>query len=296
MPSPEYQAALESFPKGIAVPGDSYEDVRRKFAPAHGHDPGPDIAVEEARYGGVPGVWTAQKGEATERVIFFVHGGAFVSCPAAAYTFYAAWFARGARARVFVVDYALAPETRFPKQLEQCAAAYRGLTREVDPSRIAFAGDSCGGGMALATLLRLRDAGARLPACLVSICGWFDLEASGESATSPVGEDRFVHPVWIRERGRDYLGPQGDPRDPQASPVHADLHGLPPLFLQAGQIDIMRDDAARVAARAGRDGTAVTLEIWPGMVHGFQGMQGFCPEAAAAIASATEFVRRHVPG
>jgi acetyl esterase/lipase len=295
MPSPEYLAGLESFPKGIAVPGDTYEDVRRKFAPAHGHDPGPDIATEEARYGGVPGVWTAQKGEKPDRVIFFVHGGAFVSCPAPTYTFYAAWFVRGARARAFIVDYGLAPETRFPKQIEECAAAYRGMVREVEPSRIAFVGDSCGGGIALATLLRLREAGVPLPACLVSNCGWFDLEATGDSATNPVGEDRFVHPVWIRERGRDYVGPQGSPRDPLASPVHADLRGLPPLFLQAGQIDVLRDDAVRVAQRAGRDGTAVVLEIWPGMIHGFQGMHGFCPEADAAIASASEFVRRHVP-
>ncbi len=295
MPSREYLAALEQFPKGIAVPGDGYEEVRRKFAPAHGHDPGPDIAVEDARLGGVGGTWTAVKGEAADRVILFFHGGAFVSCPAATYTFYAAWFVRGAQARAFIVDYGLAPETRFPKQLEECEAAYRALIREVDPSRIAFVGDSCGGGMALGTLLRLRDAGVPLPACLVSISGWLDLEVSGESATRPVGEDRFVHPVWMRERARDYLGPKGDPRDPQASPIHADLHGLPPLFLQVGQIDVTRDDAVRVAARAGRDGSAVVLEIWPDMIHGFQGMQGFCPEAEAAVASASAFVKRHIP-
>jgi acetyl esterase/lipase len=235
------------------------------------------------------------KGEAADRVIVFFHGGAFVSCPAASYTFYAAWFVRGAQARAFIVDYGLAPEIRFPKQLDECVAAYRGLIREVDPSRIAFVGDSCGGGMALGTLLRLRDAGVPLPACLVSISGWFDLEVTGESATRPVGEDRFVHPVWMRERGRDYVGPQGNPRDPQASPIYADLHGLPPLFLQVGQIDVTRDDAVRVAARAGRDGTAVVLEVWPDMIHGFQGMQGFCPEAAAAVANASEFIKKHIP-
>lgn len=295
MPSPEYLAALEQFPKGIAVPGDSAEDVRRKFAPAHGHDPGPDIAVRDASYGGVRGTWAEPKGEAVDRVIVFFHGGAFVSCPAATYTFYAAWFVRAAGARAFIVDYSLAPETRFPKQIEECAAAYRGLLREVDPARIAFVGDSCGGGIALATLLRLRDAGVPLPACLASISGWFDLEVTGDSALHPVGEDRFVHPVWMRERGRDYVGPQGDPRDPLASPIHAQLHGLPPLFLQVGQVDVTRDDAVRIAARAGRDGTAVVLEIWPDMIHGFQGMQGFCPEAAEAIASASAFLRRFVP-
>jgi len=295
MASREYEAALEHFPKGIAIPGDTYEDVRRKFAPAHGHDPGPDIETREATLGGVGGVWTEQKGERTDRVILFFHGGAFVSCPAPTYTFYAAWFVRAARARAFILDYPLAPESRFPKQLDAAVAAYRALIREVDPKRIAFAGDSCGGGLALATLVRLRDAGVALPACLVSISGWFDLEASGESATRPVGEDRFVNPAWIRDRGRDYLGPQGDPRNPLASPIHADLRGLPPLFLQAGQVDITRDDAVRIAQRAGRDGTAVLLEIWPDMIHGFQGMQGFCPEAAAAVATAAEFMRKRIP-
>ena len=128
MPSPEFTAALAHFPKDIAVPGDSYQDVRRKFAPAHGHDPGPDIAVEPATVGGVSGVWVAKKGEpAAERTIFFVHGGAFVSCPAPTYAFYAAWLVRATGARAFVVDYRLAPEHRFPAALEDCVAAWRGL-------------------------------------------------------------------------------------------------------------------------------------------------------------------------
>src|SRR5215470_8281837 len=146
MASREYREALEHFPKGIAVPGDTHEDVRRKFAPAHGHDPGPDIEVAAAKLGGVGGVWTSPKGEKTDRTLFFFHGGAFVSCPADTYPFYAAWFVRAARARAFLLDYPLAPETRFPRQLDAAVVAYRALLREVDPSRIAFAGDSCGGG------------------------------------------------------------------------------------------------------------------------------------------------------
>ena len=295
MASREYQAALEQFPKGIAVPGDSYEDVRRKFAPAHGHDPGPDIEIEQAKVGGVGGVWVRRKGVATDRTLYFIHGGALVSCPADTYPFYAAWFVREAEAQAFLVDYRLAPEHRFPAALEDCVAGFRGLVASgVDPKRVAFMGDSCGGGLAVASLVRLRELGAPLPACAVALSGWFDLEASGESATNPVGEDRFVNPVWIRERGRDYVGPKGNPADPLASPIHADLRGLPPLFLQAGQIDITRDDAVRLAARAGRAGTSVTLELWADMIHGWQGMQGFCPEAAEAVRSASAFVRRHV--
>jgi acetyl esterase/lipase len=297
MPSREFLAALEHFPKGLASPGDSFDDVRRKFAPAHGHDPGPDIAVEPARFGGVGGVWVAKQGEpASERVIFFVHGGAFVSCPAPTYTFYAAWLARATGARAFVVDYRLAPEHHFPAALDDCAAAWRGLVAAgISPERTAFFGDSCGGGIAVAALLRLRDAGTAMPACAASHCGWFDLEVSGDSAKHPVGDDPFVNAQWIRERGRDYLGARGNPRDPYASPIHADLRGLPPLLLQTGQVDTLRDDAVRLAERAGRAGAFVTLEVWPGMIHGFLGMHGAIPEAAWAVRHVAEFIGRHVP-
>jgi acetyl esterase/lipase len=295
MPSAEFLAALAHFPKDLALPGDSYQDVRRKFGPAHGHDPGPDIAVEPARFGGVGGVWVARKEAApSERVLFFVHGGAFVSCPAPTYTFYAAWFVRATGARAFVVDYRLAPEHHFPAAVDDCEAAWRGmLAAGIAPARAAFLGDSCGGGIAVATLLRLRDARAALPACAVSLCGWMDLEVSGDSAKHPVGEDPFVNPEWIRARARDYLGPRGNPRDPYASPIYAELGGLPPLLLQTGQVDTLRDDAVRLAARAGRAGSAVTLEVWPGMIHGFQGMYGAIPEAAWAVKHAAEFIDRH---
>ncbi|MEN8159679.1 MAG: alpha/beta hydrolase [Myxococcota bacterium] len=295
MPSPEFVAALEHFPTDIAVPGDGYEVVRQKFEPAHGHDPGPDIAVEPARTGDVGGVWVARKGEPTPaETIFFVHGGAFVSCPAPSYTFYAAWLVRATGARAFVVDYRLAPEHRFPAALDDCVAAWQGLVGGgVDPGRAAFFGDSCGGGIAITTLLRLRDAGIALPACAVTHCGWFDLEVSGDSARNPVGPDPFVNAEWIRERGRDYLGTETSPRDPLASPIHADLAGLPPLLLQTGQMDTLRDDAVRLAAAAGRAGTGVTLEIWPGMIHGFLGMHGAVPEAGWAVRHVAEFIDHH---
>ncbi len=296
-PSPEFTAALASFPKGIAVPGDSYEVVRAKFKPAHGHDPGPDIATEPASFGGVSGVWVslkAQPGKPGDPAILFLHGGALVSCSALEYTFYAAWFVRATGSRAFIADYRLAPEHRFPAALDDCVAAYQGLVASgIAPEKIALVGDSCGGGLVVTTLVKLRDLGAKLPACGVSLGGWLDAEVSGESARNPVAEDVFVNPEWMRARWRDYLGPNGDARHPHASPIYADLRGLPPLLLQYGQIDNLRDDGVRLAARAGRDGVAVTLEIWPGMIHGFVGLHGFCPEPAWAVKHVAEFVARH---
>ncbi len=296
MASREFHEALKHFPDDISVPGDSLEQVRAKFARAHGQPPGDDVRVEHAEYRDVGGEWVLPTAfPQGDRVVLFIHGGAFVASRAADYVFWAAWIARAARARVFVVDYPLAPESRFPAPLDACVDAYLGLLDAgVAPGRVAFAGDSCGGGMVVTTLLRLRDAGQPLPACGVSLGGWMDLEASGASATDPVGRDPFLDPAWLRERARDYLGAH-DPRDPYASPIHADLAGLPPLLLQYGQVDRCRDDGVRLAARAGRDGVAVTLEIWPEMIHGFQGMNGACPEAGWSLRHVAGFIGRHVP-
>lgn len=296
MPSPEFEAALQHFPKDIAVPGDDFETVRAKFGPAHGHDPGEDVSVASVEYGGVESLWVTPKACAdTRRSVFFLHGGAFVSCPAAAYTFYAAWIARAAQARVLIVDYPLAPESQFPVQLDACVATYRGMLEVgIEPADVAFAGDSCGGGMIVTTLVRLRDEGLPLPACGVSISGWMDLEMLGDSVDQPIGVDPFIDPDWIRARARDYLGPDTDPDNPLASPIHADLTGLPPLYLQYGQNDRCRSGAVTLADRAGRDGVAVSLEIWPGMVHGFQGMNGMVPEAADAFARIGDYLLRHL--
>jgi acetyl esterase/lipase len=297
-PSPEYRAALAQFPKGIALPGDSYEVVRAKFKPAHGHDPGADIATEPATFGGVGGVWVSLRDKpasAGDPAILFLHGGALVSCRADEYPFFAAWFVRATGLRAFIADYRLAPEHRFPAALDDCVAAHQGLVASgIAPERIALVGDSCGGGFVVTTLVKLRDLAAPLPACGVALGGWLDAEVSGDSALNPVAEDAFVNPAWMRARWRDYLGPQGDARHPHVSPIHADLRGLPPLLLQYGQIDNLRDDGVRLAARAAREGVAVTLEVWPGMVHGFVGLHGFCPEAAWAVKHVAEFVARHV--
>jgi monoterpene epsilon-lactone hydrolase len=296
--SAEFAAALAHFPKGLASPSDTFEDVRRKFAPAHGHDPGADVACESATLGGVSGVWVSLKGkpaQPSDPAILFFHGGALVSCTAPEYTFYAAWFVRETGLRAFIVDYRLAPEHRFPAALDDCAAAHRGLVASgVAPERIAFVGDSCGGGFVVTTLLRLRELGAPQPACGVALCGWLDAEVSGDSARNPAGEDPFVNPEWMRARWRDYLGAGGDARSPLVSPIHADLRELPPLLLQTGQVDTVRDDSVRLAARAARDGVAVTLEVWPGMIHGFQGLYGACPEPAWAVKHVAQFIARHV--
>lgn len=294
MASPAFEKLMSNLSPGLAVPGDPLATVRSKMLAAHGAPVPADLQLEPVTLGGVTSAWIeAPGGPATDTLIFLVHGGAFVSCAIDEYRNYAYAISKSTGARVLVHAYRLAPEHRFPAPIEDSLAVYRALLDEgVAPERIVMAGDSCGGGIMVATALRLRDAGEPLPAGLASLCGWLDLEVTGESAANPQGVDPFVDPVWIRERARDYLGSDADARDPLASPLHAELAGLPPLFLQTGQVDVMRDDATRMATRAARAGVAVTLDVWPEMIHGFQGLAALLPEARGALRNLGDFCAR----
>lgn len=295
MASPEFEQLRKVLKPGLAVASDPPELVREKMHRIHPTQFPPDLRVVRVSLGGVPAAWVeTPESQGSELVLLLVHGGAFVSTGIEHYIPYAGRLSRPFRARVLIFAYRLAPEHRFPAALDDSLAVYRALVAQgISPGRIAVAGDSCGGGIAVAMLCRLRDAGEPLPAACVGLTPWFDLEQTGDSARNPRGVDPYVNAEWIRARGRDYVGPQGDPRDPLASPIHANLTGLPPLFLSVGEIDTTRDDSTRLAARAGRDGVAVTLEVNPEMIHGFHGLSDLIPEGRDALARAAEFVRRH---
>ena len=295
MASPEYEKLRKVLKPGLAVASDPPLLVREKMHRIHPTQYGADVKVTPLRLGGVECAWVeTPESDGSERVLLHVHGGAFVSTGLEHYVPYAERLSRPFRARVLIYAYRLAPEHPFPAALDDSVAVYRGLLAQgISPAKIAVCGDSCGGGIGVAMLCRLRDAGDPLPAAFVGLTPWFDLEQQGESATSPRGIDPYVNAEWIRARGRDYVGASGDVRNPLVSPLHADLSGLPPLFLSVGEIDTTRDDSTRLAARAGNDGTAVTLEVNPEMIHGFHGLANLFPEGKAALERAAEFVRRH---
>ncbi len=293
--SREYEAFLALLKNDLFSADDSLEVSRDKLNGVHGHAIGHDVQVAWTELRGVRCAWVdtpESREQEQERVLLLCHGGAYIAACGDGYLFYAEMLSRACGTRVLLVDYRLAPEHRHPAALNDCAAAYRGLLDQgMSPGRVAFIGDSCGGALAVGALLRLRDQQVTLPACAVALGGWFDLEASGESAVHPVGRDPFANAAFTRARGRDYVGPDGDLRDPLASPVHADLTGLPPLLLQVGQVDLTRDDALRLGAKAGAQGVDVTLEIHPGMVHGFQGLASAgIPEAVAAMERVASYV------
>ncbi len=296
MASFEYEGLRKHLKPGLADPDDSWELARQKMTAVHPTQHPDDVQAERVTLGGVPCAWvtTPEVGDA-DRVLFLSHGGAFISTGLEHYIPYAGRLSRPVQARVLIFEYSLAPENRFPTQIDEGVAAYRALLESgVSPEKISIVGDSCGGGIGIGILLTLRDAGDPLPAAFVGITPWFDLEVTGDAALNPRGIDPYVEPQWIRNRGRDYVG-DGDLRDPRVSSIHADLSGLPPMFLSVGEIDTTRDDSTRLATRAGACGVNVTLEVIPEMIHGFHGLSDLFPEGRDALVRIGEFVGRNVP-
>jgi acetyl esterase/lipase len=287
--SRELQAIIELIPAEFADPEADFSAVRTMFAPFHGHSTQPDFRIRIEHYGGVRCGDYPLDGAEPRWTAFHCHGGAFVSTPLDEYHFYAEIIARRTACRVVMPDYRLAPEHRYPAAADDCFNAYLGLLERGTPAAtVVFMGESCGGSLALSVLLRLRDEGLPLPACFISLTGWFDLSVA--DAPAP-GRDPFLTPQWVRNRGRDYVGDALALDDPRVSPAYADLHGLPPLYLQIGEYDTVREGAIALAVNALRAGVAVTAEGWPGMVQGWHGLvTAGVPEAAAAWAAIRNYV------
>jgi monoterpene epsilon-lactone hydrolase len=196
--------------------------------------------------------------------------------------------------RVLLPEYRLAPEHPFPAAVDDVRAAWRWLRTDqgLSPSSIAVAGDSAGGGLAVALLVATRDAGEALPAAAVLMSPTVDLTSSGASMTERVGQDPFSTPAMLRQFAADYLA-GADPKTPLASPLFASLTGLPPLLVQVGTADLLLSDSERLAAAAADAGVDVTLEIGEGLPHVYQILLG-TPEAAEATERIGKFLRTRV--
>jgi acetyl esterase/lipase len=263
-----------------------FEELAKMFPLA------PDVTQERVDAGGVPSEWVRVPESRTDRVVLYLHGGGYVIGSIDTHRELASRIARSTQARALVIDYRLAPEHPFPAAVEDATAAYRWLLGAgVSPSRIVVAGDSAGGGLTLATLLALRDAGERLPAAGVCLSPWTDLEGTGASAQPGGADDPLLELAGLREMGRHYAS--ANLRHPHAAPVHASFRGLPPLLIQVGTREILLDDSTRVADRAKAEGVDVTLEPWEGLIHVWQLFGPAMPEAAQAVARIGEFARKH---
>jgi len=252
-----------------------------------------DVRCDSVDAGGVPAEWITTPGVVAERVIYYLHGGGYVLGSINTHREMVSRLSRAANARVLIIDYRLAPENRFPAALDDSVAAYRWLLSVgVAPARLVIAGDSAGGGLTVATLVALRDAGEPLPRTGVCLSPWVDLECLGESMATKAGIDPMVTRDSVLMLAKAYLG-DANPRTPLASPLYADLAGLPPLLIQVGTTEALFDDAKRLADRARAAGVDVTLEPWDDMVHVWHLFAAILPEGQQAIDRIGEFVRQH---
>jgi monoterpene epsilon-lactone hydrolase len=249
-----------------------------------------DVTCTVVDAGGMRAELLEAPGAAANRVILYLHGGGYVTGSIATHRAMVARIARAAQARALLIDYRLAPEHPFPAALEDAVAAYRWLVgRGYQPGKIVIAGDSAGGGLALATLLKLRDMGVPLPAAGVGISPWTDLEGTGESVTSKAAIDPMVSQENLASSAKMYFADH-DPKDPLISQIHADFRAIPPLLIQVGESEILLDDATRVAARARAAGVIVELETWPEMIHVWHVFAKLLPEGQDAIDKIGKFV------
>ncbi len=224
--------------------------------------------------------------------LLYLHGGGYLVCNPRTHRSLTTFFARHLPARVLVPDYRLAPEHPFPAGLDDAVACYRWLRQQGTPAeKIILAGDSAGGGLALSLLLTLRDAGETLPAAVACMSPWTDLAGTGATVVSNSLSDVWFFGESLPIGARLYLG--GTPAtDPLASPLYADLHGLPPMIIHASDNEIVRDDSVRFAGKARAAGVPVELKVWPGLPHVWQAFIPFIPEARESLDEMASFLQR----
>jgi epsilon-lactone hydrolase len=226
-----------------------------------------DVTVEPVSANGVRAEWTSTPQDNRDAALLYVHGGGYVIGSLDSHRHMVSEAGRAAKAWALALDYRLAPEHPFPAAVEDAVLGYRYLlSRGIRPGNIAIAGDSAGGGLVVAAMLAIREAGLAQPACGWCISPWVDMEGIGESMTTQAEADPMVQKAGLLEMAKLYLG-GADPRSTLAAPIYADLRGLAPLLIQVGAAETLLDDAIRLAKVAGAANVRVDLQIWPEMVH-----------------------------
>ncbi len=290
--SAEQRETVEAILRQSAFPvGSSVNEQRRQFREAVSAQPLPaDVTVTAAALGTVPTAEITVNGIEARHVVLYFHGGVYVISDAFLAAGLASEVARRTRAKVISVDYRLAPEHPYPAAVDDALAAYEALLLGgISPSDIAFAGDSAGGGLAIATLVNARDQGLALPAAAFVMSPYVDLTLSGTSMDAKREVDPLLSRELLEPRVADYAPGTGATLG-LVSPIFADLSGLPPLLIQAGSHEVLLDDAVRLAQHAATADVEVTLESTPRVPHVFQAYTPMLDEAAAALDRAGRFL------
>ncbi len=253
----------------------------------------PDVDLEPVDIDGVPGEWSLSPGADPSRVLLYFHGGGYCSGSIASHRRLVTEAGRFTGVRTLAVGYRLAPEHPFPAALEDALSAWRFLRRQgIDADRIAVGGDSAGGNLSL-TLLNALPRTER-PACAWLLSPWTDLTMSGDTLTSRDAIDPLIHAAYLGELADAYVPAGMDRRDPRLSPLYADLSGLPPILIQVGADETLLADSTRFATLAGAANCAITLEVWPDMIHAWPMWNAALEPGRRALAQAGVFLRRHL--
>jgi acetyl esterase/lipase len=252
-----------------------------------------DVTFEEITVNNIPSLWINTPESVKEQVVLYLHGGGYCQGSITTHKGLGYRISRASKSRILLVDYRLAPENPYPAALEDSVTAYKWLIDKegINPQNIVISGDSAGGGLTAATLLKLRDDGVTLPAGGVLLSPWTDLDGTGDS----VRTNRRLDPILTADilffAANLYVG-DDDPKNPYISPLYADLKGIPPLLIQVGTAEIILDDSTRFAEKAKSAGVEVTLDVWEDMLHVFQAFALWAPEGMQAIEKIGEFIQK----
>ena len=270
-------ASAQSDNQDLLARREGYEAVARMMPMAE------NVEIEPVTLEGVGGLKFTPADANPKRALLYFHGGGYVLGSASTHKPMVSHLASAMQAVAFSMDYALAPEAPFPGALNDGVSAYKGLLEAgFDAKNIIIAGDSAGGGLTLATAMKIQDEGLTLPAGLGLLSPWVNLENTGWSYEAKATSDPMVDHERLSEMATAYL--DGQPRaTPYASPLHGDLKGLPPIYIQTGAEEVLLSDSTSLAERAGAAGVYVTLEIWPDMIHVFQYFHAMLSDGREAI-------------
>ena len=254
-----------------------------------------DVEFTAVDVNGMPGEYSVVPGSDSSRVLMFFHGGGYCSGSIQSHRRLVSEAGRAAKMRTLAVAYRLAPEHPFPAAYEDALTAWRFLRNQgIGAADIAIGGDSAGAGLTLGLIGRLRDAQEELPACAWFISPWTDLTMSGSTLASKATVDPLIYKEYLNELANTYLPAGLNRKDPRVSPLYADFRNFPPMLIQVGSNETLLDDATRLAARAGAADVAVTLEIWPNMIHAWPLWNAHLEDGRRALASAGSFIRAHL--
>jgi epsilon-lactone hydrolase len=265
--------------------------LRERFDKLADFLPAPDdIVSEPVDAGGVSGEFISAPGVDASRCIYYLHGGGYVIGSVGSHRILTYDLSKASGVRVLSMEYRLAPEHPFPAGLEDAVSGYQWLLDSgIKPEHVVIAGDSAGGGLAVATLLALRDRGLPLPAAAVCFSPWVDLLGEGDSMTTRADIDPMIQKEGLLWYTGLYMA-GGDPKAPLASPLYADLTGLPPMLIQVGDAETLLDDSTRFTEKLKAADVSVELEIWDNMIHVWQLFAPILSEGREAIDKAGAFI------